>query len=49
VQGIRDDATYIFTHPELAGIFEPRLQAIRDALSATKAHSGVAVDVDELK
>ena len=49
VQGIRDDATYIFTHPELAGIFEPRIQAMRDALAATKAHSGVAVDADRLR
>ena len=48
VTGIRENAAYIFTHPELGAIFEPRLQAIREALEASGGHSGDALVVDDL-
>ena len=41
VAGIRSNATYIFTHPELGGIFEPRIETMRKALAETPpARSG---------
>ena len=49
INGIRNNATYIFTHPELGAIFEPRLTEIKKALEATAAHSGTEVDTDALR
>jgi len=33
VRGIAEDATYIFTHPELGPLFEPRIEEMRAALA----------------
>ena len=49
VRGIRENAAYVFTHPEFGVIFEPRLQAIREALTvSTTPHSG-AVSPETLR
>ncbi len=47
VKGIAENAPYVFTHPELAPIFEPRLAEIRQALAATKTPSTGAVTADD--
>ena len=47
VRGIQENAAYVFTHPEFGAIFEPRLQAIREALAASAApRSGVTSPAD---
>ena len=48
VAGVRRNATYIFTHPELAGIFEPRLETMRKALAETPATNADPVRSEEL-
>jgi len=49
VKGIRENATYVFTHPELGAIFEPRLEEIRKALAVTAPASTGPVSVEELQ
>jgi NAD(P)-dependent dehydrogenase (short-subunit alcohol dehydrogenase family) len=46
VRGMAENATYVFTHPEFGVIFEPRLQAIREALAATTTPSGGTLSPD---
>jgi NAD(P)-dependent dehydrogenase (short-subunit alcohol dehydrogenase family) len=35
IDGIRDNATYIFTHPDFGAAFEPRIEEMRRALAKT--------------
>jgi NAD(P)-dependent dehydrogenase (short-subunit alcohol dehydrogenase family) len=49
IRGIRENATYVFTHPDLGAIFEPRIEEMRKALAATPAPSTGEVDVEKLQ
>jgi hypothetical protein len=35
LDGIRENATYVFTHPELGALFEPRFEEMRRAIERT--------------
>jgi NAD(P)-dependent dehydrogenase (short-subunit alcohol dehydrogenase family) len=48
LDGIRKNAIYIFTHPELGGIFEPRIEAMRKALAETPEPRSGPVDTEDL-
>jgi hypothetical protein len=48
LDGIRKNALYIFTHPELGGIFEPRIEAMRKALAETPLPRSGPVRTEDL-
>lgn len=49
VRGIAENAPYVFTHPEFAVIFEPRLQAIREALATASTPRSGAISPGDLR